>query len=128
MQENNMKITIDAKFDVGDKVYTVVNREYWERTKCLACEGTGKVLLLDNTYYACPNCNGHKTVATSKRTVWDYIDAESIDGIMIKKCNNKYKYSYDIYCEMFEEEDLFLSDGDAQAECNKRNENTIFTY
>lgn len=49
---------IETKFSIGDTIYVIIQPpRYWRQT-CEACDGEGRVILLDANWHQCPSCDG----------------------------------------------------------------------
>lgn len=141
---------IESKYNLGDIVYTVQKTQVFE--DCTVCDGEGTVdVQVKEGYYRvfCPNCKGHKTVATTTDKLWVILEkvfvgiglaspiAEAkyeIQEIIANERGISYKvrlynedanlsrFTRDRLTKTISEELLFLSKVEAQAYCDKMNQ------
>lgn len=126
--------TINTKFDIGDEVWAISRRTCnIPRFKCPICNGSGANLYVENTpcsarfdstqgKYKCIEGTMHKVCAEyfpQKIT----IKRIEVSG-EFELAKSEYGVSYvpehaifDLYCE----ENLYLSEQECQAECDRRN-------
>jgi ribosomal protein L37AE/L43A len=115
---------INTKYNLGDIVYPIWKSEINEKFPCSACAGTGKVTLLDNNVYKCPNCNRYNRY-TVTGTIWQL----KIEPIIVHEINTSTevdpKECYIMYraeeSDFYNEDNCFLSEELALAECDRRN-------
>lgn len=141
---------IESKYSLGDIVYTVQKTQVYEN--CTVCDGEGTVdVQVKEGYYKvfCPNCKGHKTVVTTTNRIWVILEkvfvgigmaspiAEAkyeIKEVIVKEDGISYKvvlyneganlsrFTKDRLTKTISEELLFLSKVEAQAYCDKMNQ------
>ena len=131
---------IITKFNFGQRVQAIVQGQEYYKEKCPLCEGTGKVQVKTTVVCCFENgCYGNGYINKSKPSAW-YIpkDVDSIGwsnfvvqkiGIEMHNPNNKrvsrnrswIYYMADGSGTMWDENNLFASEDEAQKECNKRN-------
>lgn len=115
------------KFDIGEEVYLIDWKVSVSIAICGTCEGSGraKALIKDKLYSVeCPCCKGTKEVKTYNK-VWHPIKHKfEVEYIEVgDKRGERYwigSKDYDKLC--FSEKALFSSLEEAQAECDRLNE------
>lgn len=129
---------IKTKLNIGDKMYFIHKIEGVEINSCISCNGTGKITLASGKTFNCPECygEGHFKKITTKqwRPLDDRNNVISMYGqpvgkieISITKDGRKKNPDIDIkytpkgFGNFFQEEDVFASHEEAQAECDRRN-------
>jgi hypothetical protein len=125
-------MVINTKFNLGDKVWGIQTLTKQEFSKCKACNGKGKIDLLDGDTYSCPKCH-FGTVSTWTKLEWRVDDCfPSVIGKIEARIYSYSKYGenenrYMIICtgigtgQVWDEKDLFGSHEAALLECEKRN-------
>lgn len=66
-------MNINTKYNIGDLVYTVIEKDAYRKIACKCCKATGKVLI-DGNDYTCPKCDGnssHKVCSGRRFLVWE---------------------------------------------------------
>jgi len=115
---------INTKYNLGDIVYPIWESEINEKFDCKACEGTGKVTMLDNKVYKCPNCNGNVTYNVTGFRWEPRIECIMIDNVFIStssELDENYIMYQSISSEYYYENECFSDRKSAQLECDKRN-------
>lgn len=115
---------ITTKYNLGDIVYPIWKSEINEKLTCRACAGTGKVILLDNNVYKCPNCNGHVVYNVTGFRWEPRVECIMVDDIFIStssELDENYIMYQSISSEYYYESECFSDRKSAQLECDKRN-------
>jgi len=126
-----------TKFNIGDHVWGVSDQDFQRIVKCKPCANTGKITIGDERLI-CPKCNGrstHTQYAGRKHYISTF-DAE-VGQVTVEHNDPQYREYYNeqqpIKVEymltstgvgsgqIWKEENLFESEKDAQAYCDKRN-------
>ena len=115
---------INTKYNLNDILYPIWESSIDEKFDCEACAGTGIVTMLDNKVYKCPNCRGY-----NQNRLIGILWQLRIEPIIIYQIDTSRetdpKECYIMYrskeSDFYSEEDCFLSEELALAECNKRN-------
>ena len=129
-------MNIITKYNLGDYIHTVSERREKIRiaTNCQVCNDSGKITLQDkDKSYTCPECRGN-TYHINEGDVEYYVSDRSgeIGNVRAEIYDKKYKREETRIIYMLDstgvgsgtlwyEEDLFLTDADAKAECVTRN-------
>jgi hypothetical protein len=135
---------VETKLSINDKAFPIRNEQVKEFVKCAACVGTGRIKLADQKERICPECYGRLGKHIYKETKWQVYspltigqvnftitniqsdgDFDNIGGY--KEGNDEVEERYMAYetgvgsgiCH--KGNDLFLSEQEAIAECEKRN-------
>lgn len=112
-------MTITTKYDIGDTVYHIYEAQL--AGPCPACNGKKSVVMQDGIAYPCPKCNGcgmWNTVGSR----WVFSRAVEIRRIYVNCWDGNTVPTYlDYASNRMQEEDMCLSDADAQVECDRRN-------
>jgi hypothetical protein len=122
---------ITTKFDLGQIVYPISQRQTKEIIPCLACGGKGIITLLDNTNCVCPRCYGDGGKSKWLCLEWYQDKCGVIGSIKVSiyddNPNNEdeYRYMLDITGigsgTLWPEDRLFSTYDDALFECDRRN-------
>ena len=134
---------IETKFDFGDRVYCIKQDHEQVLEKCSFCAGIGSINGADGTRKLCPECYGRKGKIVYKRKKWLIRNVLTIGQIKAEiQCahdgevsifdnygsqEEKRKIKYMAYetgigsGSVYDEELLFATREQAQAECDKRN-------
>lgn len=130
-------MNIITKYNFGDKVYPIDTRREKIKisTNCPVCNDSGKVIINDESY-TCPKCRGN-TYHIKEGDIEYYVYYKSgrigkvdIDLYDSKKYKEKPEIKYMLDStgvgsgRCWHENDLFLSNEEAQTECDRRN-NTL---
>lgn len=135
----------ESKFNLNQKVYQISYHTEEKTVKCEACNGMGKITMLNGKQAACPECYGRCNVTMRGEQKW-FIEKRqltigqckgeitSIEKTgMYDNCgeynpdNIEHKYQYMCYetgissGSVYYEENLFADKEEARAECDKRN-------
>jgi len=135
---------INTKFDLNQSVWEISRDHERIHVKCAACDGAGRITLLDDKSRMCPECYGRCGRAESIAMKWQVTGQITIghirasitnivpDGIFdnvghyeegktIEECQYMC-YETGIGSGTIHREDtLFSVENDAQIECDKRN-------
>lgn len=117
-------MTLNTKFSIGDKVFSIGIVYEYEQQQCSMCAGNGTVPYM-NQQVICPLCRGSKTEFKAVKEVWELKDESTVTGIQVLIENGiveEYKLDNSKFVKATE---IFLTKEEAQQECQKRNENTI---
>ena len=113
---------IKTKFNIKDELYVKgVNKK---EKRCNICNGTGAVLI-KKKILTCPECNGKGREFTKSH--WEIYMSEThptrinIDIEEGGKSTISYVFMWSDVPDYIEEKDCFLTQAEAQAECNRRN-------
>lgn len=125
-----------TKYNHGDTVYpiSIQREEIKVPTNCEVCGDTGEVEIKGKNY-TCPKCKGNTYHFIEGEVIWyvNTYDEGIIGNIKIEDYDKKYKRENDNKISymldstgigsghVWNEKDLFLSQEEAQKECNKRN-------
>jgi len=125
---------INTKFNFGDTVYPISYKqeEIKKYNNCPICNDTGKVEL-KGELYTCPNCHGRTYEIKRGEIEWyTYYLSGVIGKINIDFYDEKYDDEESTITYMIDstgigsgtlwmEDNLFLSEKEAQEECDRRN-------
>lgn len=117
-----MGTKIETKYKVTDRLF-VISRNLIEE-KCKICNGIGRVLIKHKSF-SCPECNGKGKKNTEKH--WEIYMSETYpEKIYIEieegeKPKISYVFMWSDTPDYIDEKDCFLSEKEAQAECDRRN-------
>jgi hypothetical protein len=135
-----MRVT--TKFSPGDRVYRIASARKEVRTPCAACEGRGRVTLADNADHICPACYGQRGHTSYEPQAWR-VDPDDLGSLIVGQVrfelhgddwhgytNNEPEDRRQYMCwetgvgsgTLLSEDDLFASEAEARAECDRRNE------
>ena len=112
-------MVIETKYDVGDVLIPIAS--VGKGGPCRLCEGKGHVKLSDGAIYTCPRCSGHKRESCGLE--WRCMKSCTLTGFSLwgdKQGLQQTSYS-DAHGERHTEHDLFPTEAEAQAECDRRN-------
>ena len=135
---------IDTKFEVDQQVCKIRNRREEKWIPCAFCKGTGGVVGADGTRGNCPKCYGAKGCAEFLPTKWQIDEVLTVGEVRVEvrgehksiedsRCSNYGSQSAKrVEAYMCREtgigtgtlhsvEDLFATEEEAQAECDRRN-------
>ena len=123
-----------TKFDIGQEVYTITLTEKQHYIQCHACKGDGHIKINEETF-VCPKCS-----FTIKGKVWDssyktwVTDVSGVIGLVQAEFSTardnepalKHQYMIDSTGigsgTVWKENRLFLTEEEAQKECDRLNE------
>lgn len=112
-------IEINAKFNIGDEVYTIISEplEY----ECDLCKGNGYIIY-EEKKIRCPHCHGSKTIIHNEFRVWRVLH-EKLTVSSIKANINQYSYKirYNLSGIKRAEENVFKTFDEAQERCDQLN-------
>ena len=127
---------INTKYNFGDFVYPIRMGGYEKFINCELCDGIGKLTIENKKTITCPDCYGR---CGNKEYIHDkyYVSHDSfgaVGSIRTELYDNKYtdKKSEITYMldstgvgsgTLWKEGELFKTSDEAQAECDKRNNN-----
>lgn len=123
---------LESKYNFGDEVYWIHHHTKEIKQTCEYCEGKGDITYKDKKIQ-CPECYGRGTISKWTQPIWQLSrDLLTIGQIQItaqKKLERaaKQEIYYMAYStgigggSLYHEKDLFLSEEEAQAECDLRN-------
>ena len=129
-------MTIETKFNHGQRVQAITYAQDQYEEMCPACQGTGKVTV-NGVEFGCGNefCWGEGYIRKYKPKQW-FVPKDAFYNFVIQKINTEtynpknriskeYKdrvwYMAGASGTMFYEEELFLTEKEAQEECDRRN-------
>lgn len=112
---------LETKFDVGDKVYSIITATPYEEQRCSMCAGIGSIPYMQG-HVTCPLCHGSKVeLKVSGNPVYIVSDKFTIKEIRIRIEDNQIFEDYltdnDLY---YSSANTFSSKEEAQKECDKR--------
>ena len=114
-------MNIKTKFNIGDKVYPIEYSDIYPEVKCTFCDGNGNIEVKghDNNIkeISCPTCHGLGDLVRVGVKQWHVLAPFNIETITFAIDDNIAYIEYD----SIDEEDLFTTKKQAQAECNRRN-------
>jgi len=126
---------IKTKFNLGEKVVGISHYSKEVFIPCLTCDGIGEITIKDKKF-ECPDCYGqcgnteYKTkewnIANDEEVMSGYNNVTKIDiDITKEETKIRYllgrKYSKSYSGSLWDENDLFKTVEEAEAECSKRN-------
>lgn len=128
-------MNIKTRFDLGQKVWLIVNASRNMKPNCSFCDGVGKVFIEGAgkkvVSQKCPECYGHGYISKYSPEEWKPEFESTIGKIDIEYYDQREKrknsINYMLYYSgvgsgsVLKEENLFASLEEAQAECDKRN-------
>ena len=114
-----------TKYSIGDKVFPVKASFQEVKIGCDLCDKTGKLTLKENVYF-CPKCFGKGYTLQSEGGYKVDYAVPFIKDVFLGSYENGNSYiNYNVTGKnreaQYKEEDLFLSELEAQLECDKRN-------
>jgi RecJ-like exonuclease len=135
---------INTKFDINQSVWKIGRDQEQKRTKCQACGGKGRYVLLDNKSRSCPECYGNGFKSEFLPMKWRVTVLLHIGRVNAKITNivpddifdnvghyedGKTLEEYEYMCyetgigsgSIHNEETLFDIKEEAETECDKRN-------
>ena len=122
---------IITKFDLGQEINIIEKRR--TRNTCPLCSGKKVVTIVESlTSIRCPKCLGRGYTLDFVNTKWKVMEyPKIIEYIRIEKFidytnsddRTIYKAMVDDENYMMEEKNMFLTQPQAQLECDRRNEN-----
>lgn len=127
---------IITKFNLNQKVYPICNYQKEVVTTCPTCDGIGEVTIADKEYI-CPECYGSGTKTFVEPQKWQVINEYigKIGKVAVELYVERYqKRNYEDQIRymlkstgvgsgtLWNEDDLFATIEEAQAECERRNE------
>jgi len=117
---------ISALYALGEEVWRITNRRQEKKVDCPACRGIGRVLLWDKETYSCPVCNGGGIVCTFPGDkIWRVDGPITITTISVHADTGPTEYmsrkSRRSSGYIYQEQNLFATSAEAQAECDRRN-------
>lgn len=126
-------MTYTSKFDIGQEVWLVRNERFQRIVKCSACGHSGKIVI-NGEELICPKCSGrsaHAQYVGQKHYVYDH---SQVGKIEIEDHPSRYgketpnpRVKYMVFAtgvgsgQVWDEEDLFPTEAEAQACCDRRN-------
>jgi hypothetical protein len=123
---------ISTKFNLDDFVWGISSYSKEIKNVCTACNGNRKILL-DSIYYTCPKCYGSGQIIEYEPKKWNVCSefCGRIGNIKTETYDNGYDHENEIRYmlsstgvgsgTLWHEEDLFLTQKEAQEECDRRN-------
>ena len=106
----------EYKYQPGDVVWGISDMSCHKAVECKSCEA-GSLRTVDDIVIVCPICQGTCYKPDKIGTKWQvYNDPKEIDYIFIYSDGIKYYADWN-----FKEKDLFPTQAEAQAECDRRN-------
>ena len=125
---------ITTKFNLGQTVYPIRSCPKQVVTTCSTCGGSGRVTIV-NKGYKCPECYGTGTKTHTEPQKWQVVDTaiSKIGSVSVElytkyhqKINeNQIRYMLEATGvgggTLWNEDDLFATLEEAQAECDRRN-------
>lgn len=113
---------IETKFNFDDNVFAIEQSDCYV-VPCKACEGVGHITLKNNKDYECPECYGNGRQWEEGDCLWRVSGEALITDIEISThyyCEASITYETAEGCS-YAEEDCFATTEEAQAECDRRN-------
>jgi hypothetical protein len=126
---------LETKFNLEDKVYTVIKKISQEKQICIVCEGIGYLDLKDKTQFVCPKCNGVGKIWKANKgvyivkgpfTIWKISKSISIIAYEPEK-EHKTIENYMLMetgiesGRVYNTKEIFSNFKEAQGQCNLRN-------
>jgi hypothetical protein len=130
---------IETKFDIGQHVFIIQSYPKEVFDKCQACNGTGEITLARESY-DCPKCYGNGGSNHYEDSQWHILTTDNNPknsmrsynkiiniGIEINKKETKifyymgHRYDQSSCGNRWYEDEIFATEAEAQAECDKRN-------
>ena len=126
---------ITTKFNLGQKVYPIRSFRKELITTCPICDGIGEVTI-SGKEYTCPECCGSGTRTLVEPQKWQVVDEyiSKIGKIAVELYAERYQKRNEGHTRymlgatgvgsgtLWNEDDLFATIEEAQAECERRNE------
>ena len=122
---------IITKFDLGQEINTIEKRRL--KITCSLCNGKKAVTIVESlASVSCPKCMGRGYILDFVNSKWKIMEyPKIIEYIRIEKFidytnsddRTIYKAMVDDENYMMEEKNMFLTQPQAQLECDRRNEN-----
>ena len=126
---------IKTKFNLGDKVVGILHYMKEIFIPCSTCDGIRMIIIKDKKF-ECPDCYGEGGRTEYKTKAWNIANDEGIlsgyDNVVKididvtrEKTEIRYllgrKYSKSYSGTLWDEDDLFKTTEEAEAECERRN-------
>ena len=120
-------MTIETKFNIGDKAWSIVGERIPRKTSymCPVCNGTGKMKIFGNKkcdasiFNGAYRCKDGYLVARE----YEYIAQKGVVSeifIDVSK-NSEQDVEYEIGNSIWDQKELYATEEEAQAECDRRN-------
>ena len=117
---------LESKFNIGDRVFSIVNYPVITYLTCPTCEGR-KAVTIGNETFTCPKCHGRGSFCRQSENKWSVRDNPLTIGQVRIEHGPKLEESY--MCietgvgsgSVFYAKDLFTSRKEAMGECDRRN-------
>lgn len=124
-------MNFETKFNLDETVFYISKFSKRIGITCKTCHGKGKVII-EELAFDCPNCFGDKIKMEYQDIKWTVSSSKRIKKISIKKYSSEFSeknlyedssfYTLDsISGPCVPESEIFYTDEEAQAECDKRN-------
>lgn len=116
---------VKTAHSLGDLVYVIGEKYAMSREECCACGGSGNLKGVDDLNYPCSNCKG--TGSCEQRALkWFAEDKPSYIrhiylSISEERIKEEYCFAANGLSQYYPSEDLFNTQVEAQAVCDKRN-------
>ena len=122
---------LTTKFNLGQTVYPI--NCYSEKIieTCAVCNGSKNITLVDDESYRCPKCYGNGNLTSYGANIYHVGEATMIGKVDVEKYFKPNKgddrIKYMLYSTgigsgtLWDEKDIFATEEDASAECEKRN-------
>lgn len=115
-----------TKFDHGQQVHAI-DRNFADRpVDCAACSNSGKVEINGHAYN-CPGCQGRgKSIASV--IAWYASRSGHLEVVRVEQTSDGSRITYMIGStsgRVYDEEDIFATRAEADAECARRNAGAI---
>lgn len=118
---------MNTKFTFGDMIVPIELKEEKSTVPCTGCEATGTILLRDGRDHDCPVCNGSGKIRRVTGKKWCPVHP-LFGGTMFKVSQiamlDDIAEGEESYClgnKYYDAENVFGSDEEANAECERRN-------
>jgi DnaJ-class molecular chaperone len=113
-----------TKFEVGDFIYHLEQKQTVNKISCVSCGGSGEILPKNGGGWDCPVCGGSKYVEAKGETKWVVssvlgkifkikIYSSEGDQVILYMISGRYDWYKEVNC--------FISIESAQKECEIRN-------
>jgi len=99
-------MSIDTKFSLGDKVYTIVQEHNSTSERCYVCEETGSITFKGEEYY-CPKCHGNGVIVVDRLSDPFIEGPFVITGVSAKRISKKQLKIFPIR----KQDEYFLNEG-----------------
>lgn len=118
---------IKSKFHVGQTVFGVCHSTLTKHVTCPACNGSGKVRLLNGQLYNCPECNSFGYKQKTEPDAYRIAYESTIGKVQVEIYKTRFVETYMIEAtgvgsgQVWDSDKLFATKEEAEAYCRKMN-------